>query len=103
MKDLIGKEIGVLDDDGKEIKKIIVKSVKKIGEQWIVSDNEGNIYSDDELNFSYSLTPKGCLYAAFYENGFTMSSEEIDDIWDSFYKYMKNAEYVEDSGDDNSE
>lgn len=87
----------------KRLRKLLLNLLKKIGEQWIVSDDKGNIYSDDKLNFSYSLTPKGCLYVALYENGYVLSEDEMDDIWELFYKYMKNAGYVEDSGDDNSE
>lgn len=79
----IGKEIEVIGNDGTIVKKIIVKSEKEINGTLVVTDSEGNIYSEEQLNLSYVLTPEIIMFEALKEAN----------IIDKEYDYFDNFPY----------
>lgn len=91
---LIGTTVGVLDDEGHEYKQIIIKNYKKLGNQIVWVDEDGDIYSDDELNWCYQLTPKGIFAHVMYSYDENISENRIDELWNEFYKSMERNGYV---------
>ena len=86
----IGDKIKTVD--GKEI---TVKSFRNTENGIIVVAEDGNIYTDDELDLVYSVTPKGLLWIAMEDNGYDVSDEEqFCEMWDEFESMLVKLGYL---------
>lgn len=56
-KALIGQQVYTTDGD-----LITIKDVKTIGNESVFSDEEGNLYTEDQLELRYKLSPGKILY-----------------------------------------
>ena len=60
IKNLIGKTIEVITHG--EVKEILVKDVfVNQNDKCLIEDSEGNIYSEDDINWRYKLSLGSCL------------------------------------------
>lgn len=66
--DHIGQKIEVLDNKGEVWKTITVSKQREINGTLYVTDEEGNIYSEDELNLTYRVTPEFILFDTLIDN-----------------------------------
>lgn len=85
---LIGGEIGVLNDDCKEIKKIKITKAVNTKNGLIVFDEDGNPYHENELNWSYRVTPEFLLYDVLDKNGFEVPDWNADLMGKVFKEFM---------------
>lgn len=74
----IGRKVEVVNSNGDIEKTITVKSEKDVNGTLIVTDDEGNIYSEEELNLKYVLTPEVIMFNAL------KSADVIDEDYDYF-------------------
>lgn len=96
----IGKQLEVLDEHNNIIKTITVKGEREIGGVLTVTDEEGNLYTEDELNLSYVRTPECILWQALMDNNileedytsfdFKLMSKALKD----FMEGMEKAGYI---------
>ena len=60
VKDFIGTTIEVITDE--KVKEILVKDVfVNQNDKCLIEDSEGNIYSEDDINWQYKLSLGSCL------------------------------------------
>lgn len=111
--DFKGTKIGVLNDEGKVIGEITVKDVKYTKHGAIFLDEENNAYTEEELNFSYRLTPEYLLCDALCKNGlirgydgeeikdpiFAFESETYSKALKDFMDSMVRSGYIENKND----
>lgn len=64
----IGKQLEVLDEHNNVIKVITVKGEREVNGVYTVTDEEGNLYTEEELNLSYVRTPECILWQAIKDN-----------------------------------
>lgn len=96
----LGKQLEVLDEHNNAIKTITVKSEREINGVYTVTDEEGNLYTEDELNLSYVRTPECILWQALMDNGIleedyeSFDFELISKVLKDFMEGMKKAGYI---------
>lgn len=78
-----GKRIEVLNSNGGIEKTITVKSAKEVNNVLVVTDDEGNIYTEEQLNLSFVLTPEAIMFNAL----------KAADVIDEDYDYFDNFPY----------
>lgn len=81
MEDLnyfIGKEIDILDDTDNVIKTITIAKVKNTSYGLIVIDTEGEVYTKDELNTSFLVSPPQALFDFLRTEGFINPKEQYN-------------------------
>lgn len=93
-KSLIGTQVYTTDGD-----LITIKDMKTVGEEDVYSDDEGNLYTDDQLEWNYRLSPGRILYDVL--TGYDAvdvhgwDSEQFPKMADEFMKEMVRCGYVE--------
>lgn len=92
---LIGKRVERLSD-GEEI---IIKNERIIDDISIFTDTDGNIYSEDELNIRYKVTPWHLLFEALRDNGIVeeddwCSGSCFKKAFNDFMQAMQKAGYI---------
>lgn len=95
----IGEKIEVFNEKD-EVIEIIVKKIKDISEEqdwssYVIVSEEGDIYTQDDVNERYALTPKGILYWALKD--INVSFDELDMIYNTFVELMKNHGYLKEN------
>lgn len=88
----IGKEIELIK--GGTIK---VKSEKETENGLIVVDDKGNIYTEDELNLTYKVTPEYIFYTTLKDNDITdmeWDSTFFSEVFEEFMNRMCNSGYL---------
>lgn len=105
IQDLKGNTIEVFIDDN-NVKEILVTDVFKNSEgKILIQSSEGKIYSEEDVNWNYSLTLGGCLIAWLlknnyisYKNAFKYDGKyyenQLKDLFDTLIKqgYIKESE-----------
>lgn len=82
--------------DGKEV---TIKSERMIDDTLVLTDTEGNIYSEDELNIRYRVTPWYLMFEALRDNGIVeeddwCSGESFKPAFNDFMKSMQKSGYI---------
>lgn len=82
--------------DGKEV---TIKSERMIDGILIFTDTEGNIYSEDELNIRYRVTPWYLMFEALLNNGIVeeedwCSGESFMSAFNDFMASMQKSGYI---------
>ena len=67
-QDLIGQSIGIIDDSGHVKKKVTIAKVKQIGDDYAFLGDDGEIYSCEQLDFVYQITPQKLLFDALCQH-----------------------------------
>ena len=85
--DFIGYEIGVLDKNCKEYKKITIKGYKYLKDVDTIAfvGDDGEVYCENELNWLYKLTPAAVMMLWLQDN-----REEIIKVLNDF-DYMSSG------------
>lgn len=105
IQNLKGSTIEVFTDDN-NVKEIFVTDVFKNSEgKILIQSSEGKIYSEEDVNWNYSLTLGGCLIAWLlknnyisYKNAFKYDGKyyenQLRDLFDTLIKqgYIKESE-----------
>lgn len=96
----IGHKIEVLDEGGSIAKEITIRKEREIGGVLYVTDEDGDIYSEDELNLTYRLTQERIMWNALVEAGIHDEStaydyEAMHKAVEAFMEGMEKAGYVE--------
>lgn len=102
-KSLIGQTIEVIDEN-ENAKKILVKEVytNSTGENFLQDEN-GKLYSENDINYAYKLTLGGCLIAWLIENGYITMDDALNngvqkyenELFDLF-ELLKHQNYIKD-------
>ena len=66
---MIGHEVEILNDEGEVIKKVKVKSYKIYNGHATFLSEDGELYDEDEINWSYRLTEPALLATWLQSNG----------------------------------
>lgn len=96
----IGKQLEVLDEHNNVIKVITVKGEREVNGVYTVTDEEGNLYTEEELNLSYVRTPECILWQALTDNGIleedydSFDQELMSDTLKDFMEGMEKAGYI---------
>lgn len=96
---LIGKEVKRLSDG----KMITIKNERIVDGLSVFTDEEGNIYSESELDIKYRITPWYLMYEALKNNDLVGGShwENYSDCFkcafDDFMESMTKAGYISES------
>lgn len=86
-KNFIGKHIDVMDDCGNIIKTIQVAKAKQTDYGLVIVDTDGNIYTEDELNMTYLMSPACALHRFLKEHGLLKADDEfIYDKYESLFE-----------------
>jgi hypothetical protein len=67
---MIGHEVEVLNDEGKVIKKVKVKSYKIHNDHAMFLSEDGELYDEDEINWVYRLTEPALLAVWLQSNSY---------------------------------
>lgn len=97
LENLIGTNIEVLDDNGNIIKNITIKNAREINDNIIVTDEDGEIYDEGQLNFEYRITPKGILASILLKYDIIQDlshCDMLDDVIDEFMEGMIKSGYI---------
>ena len=70
---MIGHEVEILNDEGKVIKKVKVKSYKIYNGHATFLTEDGELYDEDEINWSYRLTEPALLATWLQSNGYKIN------------------------------
>lgn len=93
---LIGTQVYTTDGD-----LITIKDIKTIGEESVYSDEEGNLYTDEQLEWHYRLSPGRILYDILvgYDavDVHRWDSTQFPEMADEFMKEMVRCGYIEDN------
>ena len=92
-EDLIGTQIGVLNNEGKEYKTITIVKIKND----IFLGDDGEMYTENDLNFHYTLTPEYIMYKAVHDNvdnGIVFDADDFKLCVKQFMDEMTNFGYV---------
>ena len=100
----IGEKIEVFNEKD-EVIEIIVKKIKDISEEkdwssYVIVSEEGDIYTQDDVNERYVLTPKSILYCTLKDNNIDVTFDELDMTYNTFVELMKNHEYLKEDEHD---
>lgn len=82
VKNFIGKNIDVMDDGGNIIKTVQVAKAKQTEYGQVIVDTDGNIYTEDELNMTYIMTPACALHRFLIAHGLLKADDEF--IYDKY-------------------
>ena len=105
IQNLKGNTIEVFIDDN-NVKEILVTDVFKNSEgKILIQSSEGKIYSEEDVNWNYSLTLGGCLMSWLLKNNYISSTDifeydgeyyenQLKDLFDILIKqgYIKELE-----------
>lgn len=97
---LIGQRIGVFGKDSDIAKEITVRKEREIDGVLYVTDEDGDIYSEEELNLRYRLTEERIMRNALVEAGIHDEStaydyEAMHKAVEAFMRGLEKAGYVE--------
>lgn len=73
----------------------------RFGDEWAFTDEEGNLYSDQDVNWTYKVTPEAALWIVLKDR--LDSSLEFDyskyhEIFEEFMESLERAGYVKKGG-----
>lgn len=94
----IGDKVEVFNKNN-EVIEIIVKKIKDTSEEkdwssYVIVSEECDIYTQDDVNESYVLTPKGILMFALMDSGVQISDEDLNEVYERFVEGMKKQGYL---------
>lgn len=97
---LIGHKIEVLDESGSIAKEITIRKEREIDGVLYVTDECGDIYSEDELNLTLRLTEECIMWNALVEAGIHDEStaydyEAMHKAVEAFMRGLEKDGYVE--------
>jgi len=100
----IGDKAEVFNEND-EVIEIIVKKIKDTSEEkdwssYVIVSEEGDIYTQDEVNESYVLTPKGILLLALRDCGVQISVEDLNEVYERFVEGMKKHGFLTENKDE---
>lgn len=90
IKNYIGKTVEVITKND-EVKEILVKDVfeNKNG-KCLIEDNNGNIYSEDDINWRYTLSLGACLISWLDKFGYIDMQEAFNEGVDKYEVQLKD-------------
>ena len=89
IKNLIGKTIEVITHG--EVKEILVKDVfENQNGKCLIEDNNGNIYSEDDINWRYTLSLGACLISWLDKFGYIDMQEAFNEGVDKYEAQLKD-------------
>lgn len=92
-KKLVGQQVHTTDGD-----LITIKDIKTIGGESVYSDEEGNLYTEDQLEFTYRLSPGRILYNTL--TGYDAvevhhwDGDQFQEMADEFMQEMVRCGYI---------
>lgn len=91
VKDLIGETIEVfVDIDNNKVKEILVTDVYTNSKgKCVIEDNEGNVYSEDDINWHYKLSLGACMMMWLNKYGY-INMEEVTDSVQKYEEQLKD-------------
>lgn len=96
----IGKKVEVFDENSNIVKTITVKGEREVNGVYTVTDEEGNLYTEEELNLSYVRTPECILWQALIDNSIlekdydSFDQELMSNTLKDFMEAMVKAGYI---------
>ena len=94
IQNLKGNIIEVFTDDNL-VKEIFVTDIFKNSEgKILIQSSEGKIYSEEDINWNYSLTLGGCLIAWLLKNNYISDKDAFKydgKYYELFWKYVDNS------------
>ena len=89
VKDLIGKTTEVITNG--EVKDIFVKDVFENSKgKCLIEDSNGNIYSEDDINWRYKLSLGACLISWLDKFGYIDMQEAFNEGVDKYEAQLKD-------------
>jgi len=94
LNNLIGTTLEVFNDinvDNSGTKEITVKKWKRVGESFILIAEDGEIYSEEEVNWHYSITPEAALWVSLMDAGIIpddFAGFDFDKYHKAFHAFM---------------
>ena len=90
IKNYIGKTVEVITKND-EVKEILVKDVfENQNGKCLIEDNNGNIYSEDDINWKYKLSLGSCLMVWLDKFGYIDIQEAIAEGCDKYEAQLKD-------------
>lgn len=77
-KECIGRKIEILDAYGNTQKTVTVAKMKDTPQGIVITDENGDVYTEDELNLEYCLPPAYALFGFLKDNALLKENARYD-------------------------